>query len=302
MEVRPELAADRGGATPPGHRPRVRDPRGRAERRGAGRGRAVRPVDLRPHGRAGADRGAAARGRRWVRLQLRRLDARHGGAGRGRHGERRDAERPHPVAVPGRDLGHGRAARALAGADDRGREAGRVRADGAPCRLRRRLAPDPRRAGRRRLVPADRLEDLDLERARGRSLPRVRDARPVGRPAGDHRVPRREGFARVHVRGPREEDGHPVVPGRGADLRRLPSSRPRTASARRAAATRSRCRGSPRAGSRSPRRAWGSPAPRSSRRPGTSASGGRSVRRWRSSRASGSWSRRWLATSRRHGR
>ena len=75
--------------------------------------------------------------------------------------------------------------------------------------------------GRRRLVPADRLEDLDLERAGGRPLPRVRDARPVGRPAGDHRVPRREGIARVHVRGPREEDGHPVVPRRGADLRRL---------------------------------------------------------------------------------
>ena len=46
LEVRPELAVDRGGATPPRHRPRVRDARGRAGRRRARRGRAVRPVDL----------------------------------------------------------------------------------------------------------------------------------------------------------------------------------------------------------------------------------------------------------------
>ena len=47
------------------------------------------------------------------------------------------AVRPHPVAVPGRDLGHRRAAGALAAGDAGRRGARGVRADRAARRLRR---------------------------------------------------------------------------------------------------------------------------------------------------------------------
>ena len=95
----------------------------------------------------------------------------------------------------------------------------------------------------------------------GRPLPRLRDARSGGRLEGDHRVPRREGDGRVHVRRPREEDGDPGLPGGGARLRRAASCRSRTGSARKARATGSRCPRWPRAGSRSRRRASGWPGP-----------------------------------------
>ena len=55
---------------------------------------------------------------------------------------------PHPVAVPGRDLGHSRAARPLAAGDARGRGPGGLRPDRAACRQRRGGDPDAGRAGR----------------------------------------------------------------------------------------------------------------------------------------------------------
>ena len=83
----------------------------------ARRGRAIRPLAVHEDGRARAHRGAAPRIGRRGRLLVPRLDARDGGARRGRHGDRGLAVGPHPVAVPGRDLGHPRAARALAAGD-----------------------------------------------------------------------------------------------------------------------------------------------------------------------------------------
>ncbi len=68
-------------------------------------------------------------------------------------------------------------------------------------------------------VPADRHQDLDLERARGRPVSRVRDRGSRGGSGGDHRVPRREGHGRVPVRGARAEDGDPGLSGGGARLR-----------------------------------------------------------------------------------
>ena len=144
-------------------------------------------------------------------------------------------------------------------------------------------------AGRRGLddgaLPADRHQDLDLERARGGSLPRLRDGRPVEGLEGHHRVPGREGHARVPVRRPREEDGHPGLPRGGADLRRR--GRPRREPPRR------RGRGIPNRAlepGRGPdldrrrlRRA--SPARRSSSPPRTSSSARPSARRCRSCRA-----------------
>ena len=56
--------------------------------------------------------------------------------GRRGHGDGGVAVGPHPVAVPGRDLGHGRAAGALAAGDAGGRGAGGVRADRAARRVR----------------------------------------------------------------------------------------------------------------------------------------------------------------------
>ena len=70
-------------------------------------------------------------------------------------------------------------------------------------------------------VPADRHEDLDLERARGGPLPGLRHARSGGGHQGHHRVPRREGDDRLPVRRARAEDGDPRLPGRGAGLRGL---------------------------------------------------------------------------------
>ena len=133
--------------------------------------------------------------------------------------------RPHPVAVPGRDLGHAPSStragcRPMLAGEALGAFAltePHAGSDAAAIRTRAERSDRPTR----RRVPADRDEDLDLERARGGPLPRLRDARPGGRPEGDHRVPRREGDARVPVRGAREEDGDPGVPGRGARVRRL---------------------------------------------------------------------------------
>ena len=199
-----------------------------------------------------------------------------------------------------------RAARALAAGDAGRRGARCVRPDRAARGQRCRGDPDPgraRRAGRRAdRLPADRDEDLDLERARGGPLPRLRDARSGGRAEGDHRVPRREGDARVPVRGARAEDGDPGLPGGGARLRwrRGPGREP--ARRRRARATRSRCRRSARAGSRSRPACVGiaragleaaAALPRGSAR--------RSGRRSPSSRGSGSCSPRWPARSPRRG-
>ena len=139
---------DRGGAAPPGDRARVRHARARAGRDRARRGRALRPLAVREDGRARAHRGAVPRVGRRGGVLVPRLDARDGGARRGRHGQRGLAVGPHPVAVPGRDLGHARAARALAAGDARRRGARRVRPDRAACRQRRRGDPDPGRAGR----------------------------------------------------------------------------------------------------------------------------------------------------------
>ena len=121
------------------------------------------------------------------------------------------------------DLGHARAAGALAAGHGERRGARRVRPDRAARGQRRGGDPDARgtgRAGRRAgRLPADRHEDLDLQRTRGGALPRVRDARPDGRRQGDHRVPRREGDGRVPVRRARTEDGDPRLPGDRAGLR-----------------------------------------------------------------------------------
>ena len=147
----------------------------------ARRGRAIRPVAVHADGRARPHGGAVARIDRWGRLLVPRLDAGHGGARRGRHGHRGLAVGPHPVAAPGRHLGNARAAGALAAGDAGRRGPGRVRPDRAPRRQRRRGDPDPRggRGTGRRAdgVPPDRDEDLDLERARGGPVPRLRDAR-----------------------------------------------------------------------------------------------------------------------------
>ena len=151
-------------------------------------------------------------------------------------------------------------------------------------------------------VPADRHEDLDLERARGGPLPRLRDARPGGRDQGHHRVPRREGDARVPVRRARAEDGDPGLPGRRAGLRGLrgPGREPprrggrglpdRAVGARRGAdLDRRRVRRD------RPGRARGG-------RPLRDAAPGVRRRRSPTSRASGSCSPRWPARSRRRGR
>ena len=91
--------------------------------------------------------------------------------------------------------------RPLAARDARRRGARRVRPDRAARRQRRRARSGraPSASGRRRAdrLPADRHEDLDLQRARGGPLPRLRDARSGGRAEGHHRVPRREGDARA---------------------------------------------------------------------------------------------------------
>ena len=68
-------------------------------------------------GELGLDGRAAPRGGRWRRVLVPRLDAGHGGARRGRHVDGGLAVGPHPVAVPGRHLGLGRAARPLAAGD-----------------------------------------------------------------------------------------------------------------------------------------------------------------------------------------
>ena len=150
-------------------------------------------------------------------------------------------------------------------------------------------------------LPPDRDQDLDLQRARGRALPRLRDARSRRRPQGDHRVPRREGDARVPVRGAREEDGDPRLPGGRAHLRRGRGAG-RQPSRRRGRGLQDRAVGAgggpdlDRRGVRRDRarRARGSGArmPRNARR---------SACRWRSSRACGSCWPRWRARSRRRG-
>ena len=158
-------------------------------------------------------------------FSLPRLDAGHGGARRGRHGDGRLAVGPHPVAVPGRDLGDARAAGALAAGDARRRGARGVRADRAARRLatRPRSGRAPSASGRptRRRLPADGHEDLDLERARGRALPRLRDAR------SERRAPKaitaflvEKGTPGFRLRRARAEDGDPGLPGRRARLRR----------------------------------------------------------------------------------
>ena len=256
-------------------------------------------------GRARPDRGATSRIGRWGRLLLPRLDPGHGGARRGRHVDGGLALGPHPVAVPGRDLGDARAARPLAATDAHRRGARRLRPHRAARGQRRRRDPNARRArgpGRRAdRLSIDRDEDLDLQRPRGGPLPGLRDARSGGRREGDHRVPGREGDARFPVRGARAEDGDPGVPGRGARVRRRRGPGRRTGSARRARATRSRCPRSARAGSRSRRPASGSRGPGWRRRLAISGSGRRSGHRSPSSRACGSCWPRWPARSRPRG-
>ena len=70
-------------------------------------------------------------------------------------------------------------------------------------------------------VPVDWHEDLDLERAGGGAVSRVRDAGSRGRTWRDHGLPGGEGNARVSVRGTRAKDGDPGVPGSGVGLRRV---------------------------------------------------------------------------------
>ena len=151
-------------------------------------------------------------------------------------------------------------------------------------------------------VPADRDEDLDLQRARGGAVPRVRDARSDGRRQGHHGVPGREGDRRVPVRGARAEDGDPRLPGGGARVRRRRGPGREPSRRRRARATGSRCRRSVRAGSRSPPRASGSPGPALEAAARYLSSGRPSARRWPSSRACASCSPRWPARSRPRGR
>ena len=106
--------------------------------------------------------------------------------------------------------------------------------------------PDPgraRRAGRRadRLSP-DRDQDLDLERPRGRPLPRLRHARSGGRREG--RSPRSWSRRGRPASGSGRTSGRwgsgPARPRSSCSM--APRSRSRTGSARRARATRSRCR------------------------------------------------------------
>ena len=225
--------------------------------------------------------------------------------GRGRHGDGRVAVSPHPVAVPGRDLGHRRAAGALAAGDADGRGARGVRPDRATRGVGCGGDPDAGGTGRAGRcahgVSTDRHEDLDLERARGRPLPRVRDGGSRGGLGRDRGVPCREGHGRVPVRGARAEDGDPGVPCRRARVRGLRGPGREPAGGR---------------GGRVPDRAVGAgrgpdldrggvrgagPGRAGGRGRRTSASGRRSVGRCPSSRACGSCSPRWHGTWRRRG-
>ena len=89
--------------------------------------------------------------------------------------------------------------------------------------IRRRGDPDAGRAGRRD-GDAYRLTGTKIwisNAPGGRALPRLRDGRSGGWVEGHHGVPRREGHARLPVRGARAEDGDPGLPGGGARVRGL---------------------------------------------------------------------------------
>ena len=104
---------DRRGAAAPGDRPGVRAPASWPRpRSSATRPNATTASLFTKMGELGLTGGAAPRGGRRCRVLVPRLDAGHGGARRGRHVDGGLALGPHPVAVPGRDLGLGRAARA----------------------------------------------------------------------------------------------------------------------------------------------------------------------------------------------
>ena len=185
-----------------------------------------------------------------------------------------------------------------------GRGARGVRADRAARRLRRGGDPDAERA------PADgdgyRLTGTKIWISNAPEAERYlvfATLDPAAGPSGDHGLPRREGHARVPLRRPREEDGHPRLPGGRARVRgrgrpgREPSRR------RRARAIGSPCRRS--AEGRISIAAACVGIARSALEQAAAlpaASGRRSARRWPSSRDSGSCSPRWHATSRRHGR
>ena len=176
-----------------------------------------------------------------------------------------DAVGPHPVAVPGRDVGDREQHARWLPADDRGRGAGGVRPDRAARRLRRRRDPDPRRAGRAgRFADGYRLTGTKIWISNAPEADRYlvfATLDPAAGAEGDHRVPRREGHARVPVRGARARRWGSGRARRPSSSSTAPWCRPRIGSARRARATGSRCRRWPRAGSRSRRRASGWPAP-----------------------------------------
>ena len=200
-----------------------------------------------------------------------------------------------------------RAARPLAAADARRRGPRGLRPDRAARRAAtpRRIRTRAERVGPADAptLPADRHEDLDLERARGGSLPRLRDARPGAGRQGDHGVPRGEGDAGLPVRGARAEDGDPGLPGGGARVRRLPRCPVANRLGEEGRGLQDRAVGArrgpdlDRGGMRRHR-----PGRRSRRPRGTSPSAGHSGRRSPSSRACGSCSPRWRATWPRHGR
>ena len=201
---------------------------------------------------------------------------------------------PHPVAASGGGVGLAGAGRHVAAADALRRRRARSPSDRAARRLGRIRDPDPRDP-RRRHVPADRDEDLDLERAPEADRYLVFAARPGRRSRRDRGLPRRRACpASASAPTRRRWASAPV---------RRPSSCSRTRSSR----PRSPRRGRTATGSRCPR--W----PRRDLDRGrlcriarsaleqaisaTCATGKRSGRRCRSSRGCGSCWPRWHATA-----
>ncbi len=174
-------------------------------------------------GRGRADLLRPARGvRRRRRRQPRHGGRDHRGAGLGLlrdgglHRRRRLLRRPHRGA---RHAGaEGALAAAAVLADRPGR--GRARHHRAERRLGRRGDDDVGREGRRRLR-AERPEDVDLVRADGRPVHRVRADGAGIAVARHHRVPAAARRRGLRDRQEDPEDGRPLLPGGGAVLPRL---------------------------------------------------------------------------------